>query len=129
IKVHHCVIDGASGVEILTALMSTTADQAQASPEEWIPRREPTTAELLRDELRHHATIPLDAVRAARQLAGDPRKFPDGIAGLWSGVRETLSVALRPPAQTPLNQPVGSARRVSWTRLDLDAVKTVKNRL
>lgn len=129
IKVHHCVIDGASGVEILTALMSPTDDQPEIVPLDWNPRPEPTATELIRDEIRHHAALPLTAVRAVQRIARDPKRFPDGVGGLWSGVRETLSVALRPADKTPLNQPVGSARRVSWSRLDLDAVKAVKNRL
>lgn len=129
IKVHHCVIDGTSGVEILTALMSPTADQPEITQQEWRPRPEPSAAELARGEIRHHAALPLAALRAVQQIAGDPRKLPHGVSGLWSAFRESLEMALRPADRTPLNKRVGSARRVSWSRLDLAAVKGVKNRL
>lgn len=129
VKVHHCVIDGTSGVEILTALMSSTAEVEPATFPEWHARPAPTMAELLRDEIRHHVELPVVAARALQRIARSPAKLPDGLNSLWSGARETLSAALRPADSTPLNQSVGSARRVSWARVDLDAVKAVKNRL
>lgn len=129
IKVHHCVIDGTSGVEILTALMSPTPDLPAIDPQPWTPRPEPTAADLIRSEAKHHAELPFAAARALRSALQEPSKLPDAAGKLWSGMRETLSAALRPADQTPLNQPVGSARRVSWSRLDLEAVKAVKNRL
>lgn len=129
IKVHHCVIDGTSGVEILTALMSPTPDLPALEPQPWSARPAPTPAELIRSEVRHHAELPFAAARAVRNTLQDPGSLPDTARNLWSGVRETLAAALRPADQTPLNQPVGSARRVSWSRLDLQAVKAVKNRL
>lgn len=129
IKAHHCVIDGSSGVELLTALMAPTPDQPEIVQQEWTPRPEPSAAELLRDEIRHQAGQPLATLRALQEAVRDPARIPARLADLWSGLRETLTVGLRPVDATPLNQPVGAARRVSWTRLDLDAVKAVKNRL
>jgi WS/DGAT/MGAT family acyltransferase len=129
IKVHHCVMDGASGVEILSALMSPTSDLPEVAEHNWRPRPEPTPAVLIQNELRHHAAIPQTAVRALRAMVGDSRKIPAGIGGLWSGLRETVAAALNPADTTPLNQRVGSARRVSWARIDFEAVKAVKHRL
>jgi WS/DGAT/MGAT family acyltransferase len=129
IKAHHSVVDGASGVEFLTVLLSASAEQPEIPQQRWHPRPQPSTLELLADDIRHQADLPRTAVRALKQLTAHPQKVPYEIADLWSGVRDSLAVALRPADHTPLNRPVGSARRVSWSRLDLDTVKAIKNRL
>ncbi|MGO9560764.1 MAG: WS/DGAT/MGAT family O-acyltransferase [Acidimicrobiales bacterium] len=43
-KIHHCMVDGVAGVELLAALLDTEPDTVLGKPEPWTPRREPRGA-------------------------------------------------------------------------------------
>ncbi len=43
-KVHHCMVDGIAGVELLTALLDVGADAPVGDPRPWAPRPEPPGA-------------------------------------------------------------------------------------
>ncbi len=129
IKTHHCVVDGASGVELLSVLMAPTADARAHEPHHWAPRPAPTAAELLRDELARQGSLPWTAAAHLLRLFDQARTLPDHLAGAWDGLRETLAAAWQRPDSTPLNRPVGVARRCDWLDIDLAHVKAIKNRL
>ena len=129
LKVHHCMVDGLAGVELLGALLSPTAEVQWDDPPAWTPRPAPGGFELLRDEVGRRAKLPLDLLRA---LGSTPRAagsatstIVDRITATWRLVRD----GVRRPAATPLNRPIGAHRRFHWVTLDLDDVKAVKNRL
>jgi WS/DGAT/MGAT family acyltransferase len=46
-----------------------------------------------------------------------------------AAVSETLSAAVRPASETPINRPLGPHRRIDWRNLQLSRVKAVKDRL
>jgi len=129
IKTHHCVIDGASGVELLSVLMAPTPDAGAQELRPWLPRPVPTPAELLRDELARQGSLPWAALGQALQLLEQARVLPNRLAEAWDGLRETIAAAWQRPDTTPLNRPVGVARRCDWTGIDLAQVKEIKNRL
>jgi WS/DGAT/MGAT family acyltransferase len=62
------------------------------------------------------------ALREPADLAGRVR---EGVAA----VTETLSAALRPASNTPINQKLGPHRRLDWRDLELSRVRAVKDRL
>jgi len=51
LKVHHCMVDGLAGVELLAALLSPVAETQWDDPPAWAPRPAPSGFELLRDEV------------------------------------------------------------------------------
>src|SRR5262245_1546989 len=81
-KTHHCMIDGASGVDLGQILQSPTPERVIHEAPRFIPRPAPTDGELLRDALRRRLGMPL---RAASGLRAFRRETQD----LWSelGVR------------------------------------------
>lgn len=129
-KIHHCMIDGISGVDLTTILMNVIPDgQIEKSPE-WVPRPAPTPTQL-----------------AVAEAARFTRRMVDGLSGLSDKIREGLKVTdrtldksiaaltslrsgwLTPTERTPLNPDIGPNRRFDWTDIDLEEIKTVKNRL
>jgi WS/DGAT/MGAT family acyltransferase len=129
IKVHHCMVDGISGIELLTALLRPVPEREVPPPPPRTPRPLPSSGELLLGELVHRAGEPIALLRAARRAARDPR---GALASLWEGasaVGELFAAGLLPAPQTPLNPPrIGPHRRFDWLRFDLDHVKEVKHR-
>jgi len=128
-KIHHCMIDGMSSVDLLEVLLMPTETDTVEPPQRWIPRPVPTTWEMLRAETVRRAAMPLETLATFRQSlarAQDPRS---DIRAMLRAVRDTVWSGLRTVSDTPLNRPIGTHRRFDWLEMSLDDVKTVKNRL
>jgi len=125
-KVHHCMVDGISGVDLLTVILSITPEVEIEAALPWIPRPAPSPATLLRDEVLARIQAPLTvAARAWR----DPAAWGDE---LWSNLRalgDTLTTGMGLASETPLNQPIGPHRRFDWTSIDIAAVSEIRQRL
>jgi len=129
-KVHHCMVDGISGIDLLGVLLSPAADAGLQAGPRWVPRPVPGARELLVAELRRRARLPLELLDLGRRALRDPG---GAVTGLWEGVQGVAEVVRGtsvPASATPLNPPrIGPHRRFDWLRMDLDVVKSVKARL
>jgi WS/DGAT/MGAT family acyltransferase len=129
-KIHHCMIDGVSGVDISTVLMQMTPDEtAIEAPVAWEPRPPPTTLELLADDIGRRARTPIDLARAALPMLLDWRATWAALRSNLDGLAHVLGLAWQGAARTPLNQPIGPHRRFDWTAISLDDAKAVKSQL
>lgn len=135
-KIHHCMIDGVSGADLLAGFMQASSsasdtkstDESEAPPP-WVARPAPGPIGLLADEIARRASLPAKAVRAGIDAAREPQRAIATVRGAASAVVEALTAGLGSASSTPLNDPVGPYRRFDWARFDLAAVKEVKNRL
>jgi WS/DGAT/MGAT family acyltransferase len=126
-KVHHAAIDGASGNELVVALLDLTPEVAEHVPtEEWRPDHVPSELELLG--------------YAASSLARQPARVAKAVARTTTAALEVRrlgqesSASVLPPApfaapRTSFNVALTSRRSYAYTSLDLPTVKAVKNAL
>jgi len=129
-KIHHCMIDGVSGVDLLSGFMQRSPDEAIEQPTgRWLARPAPTPATLLARELARRAALPWRALGAGAQALRAPRRALAATRDGLAAVAEALGRGLGTASPTPLNTAIGPHRRFDWTRLDLDAVKSVKKHL
>ncbi|MGH0028556.1 MAG: WS/DGAT/MGAT family O-acyltransferase [Myxococcota bacterium] len=129
-KVHHALIDGISGVDLLSAFMGRSPDHAPPAEEHrWIPRPAPSGLGLVADELARRAAMPFRAARGLANALGRPRSSRGVARHAGEGFVGALSEALTPASETPLNVEIGPHRRFDWTRFDLDVVREVKEKL
>jgi diacylglycerol O-acyltransferase / wax synthase len=128
-KVHHCMVDGVAGVDLMAALLGFTPCEQPEKTERWVPRPAPSGRRLLRDDLVRRARASLDVVRHVPEMVGHPGEtgsdLGERLAAFWGLVRSLPT----PAAETPFNQPIGAHRRMDWLRFDLNQVKAVKNSL
>jgi diacylglycerol O-acyltransferase len=126
-KVHHCMVDGIAGIELLAALLSPVPATTVERPQPWAPKPPPGTAQLLRDELRRRTDASLAVARSVPEIvAGAGRAGVAGRLGsLWGFVRSGVQNA----TATPFNGPIGPHRRVEWLGFALDEMKEIKKRL
>lgn len=126
-KIHHSMIDGISSVDLMAVMYGFTPEPDPGKAEPWHPQATPTGAELAAGDLGRRLRSTLDRVR------NRPEGIEDTVTSLAhkaSAVGASLTSGwLRKGDPTPLNQPIGSNRRFSWTNTSLDAVKAVKNNL
>jgi WS/DGAT/MGAT family acyltransferase len=128
-KVHHCMIDGVSGVDILRVLMSPFEDSEIHDTPSYIPRPAPSGIELTTREALRWANVPLRAARGVGHMItefGEIRRHALTAARALAGA---LGGSLRPPSATPLNREVGPHRRFDWLNMDLAELKSIRRAL
>jgi WS/DGAT/MGAT family acyltransferase len=129
VKTHHCMADGITAVELLTVLLTPNADEPDEPAPPWTPRPAAAGAVLLRDALLRRASLPLDVVRRTGRAIAAPGRTRSELAERLAAVWQTAGAGLPPPADTPLNRPIGPHRHFDWVSLDLGEAKAIKNRL
>ena len=128
-KTHHALVDGVSGVDIMTVLFDTSPDPVPAGPvPEWVPRPLPSDAQLLADALLERATVPAEIVRGVRHAFRGPRQLATRLGQAAVGVGAIARVVQSAPP-SPLNVRIGPHRRFSWVAADLQDFKAVKDAL
>jgi diacylglycerol O-acyltransferase / wax synthase len=130
-KTHHALVDGISGVDIVSVLFDATPDPPEPpeGPPRWMPRPEPSQAQLLGEALLERATVPAEAARSLRALFRAPRNVVRGAGESLVGVGAMAWAGLRPPPRSPYNTAIGPHRRYAWVRASLDDIKSIKNSL
>ncbi len=129
-KVHHCLIDGISGVDLLAAFMGPDPEHRfEPSDGRWIPRPRPGPAGLLADEVARRVSLPGRVARGVLQAARRPGASAEAAGHAASGVAESVAKSLSPASETPFNVPIGPHRRFDWARSDLSVVREIKSRV
>ena len=123
-KVHHCMVDGVSGVDLLEVLLDIRPDAPREEAPLYIPRGVPRPLELLRDEILDRVTAPLQALG---RVLRDPFGVVSDVVESVKALGETVFEGMKLPSETPVNQEIGPYRRFDWVTFDVDDVKQVKN--
>jgi WS/DGAT/MGAT family acyltransferase len=129
-KIHHCMIDGVAGVDLMAALMRGTTDDTIPDAEPWEPRPRPSRSQLLASEIEHRAVGSRNVLDRIRGAVRDPRSWWEDARGTAEGLATSLWAGLAPASPTPLNpHSIGTYRRFDTCKLDLEACKAIKNQL
>ena len=115
--VHHCLIDGISGVRLLEHMLQGRPDAAQPTRVPWSAEPAPPARSLLRAELEYR-------LRGMRALPGQLRGHGNALPGLVSVLRDGLMSA---PDAGINPRHTGRDRLVVGTTMDLATIKEIKN--
>jgi diacylglycerol O-acyltransferase / wax synthase len=145
-KVHHSVVDGVSGAEILSILLDPSPEGREISPpdEPLTGERVPSGLEMLGRGLLGLPRQPLRAARALPAIAPNLLDLPgvgrvpgmgalgrvsSGVLRLLGGGPDLRLLETQTGAvpQTSFNGPISAHRRFAFGSISLDAVKSVKN--
>jgi diacylglycerol O-acyltransferase / wax synthase len=130
-KTHHALVDGISGVDIMSVLFDTSPEPAAPTDpgDRWLPRPLPSRAQLLAEALLERATIPAEIGRSVRAVFRGPRRIAEGVRDAAVGVGAMAWAGLNPAPASPYNKSIGPHRRFTWVRADLKDIKAIKNEL
>jgi WS/DGAT/MGAT family acyltransferase len=130
-KTHHALVDGISGVDILTVVFDTAPDPAAVAPpgSPWTPRPLPTAPQLLADALLERMTVPSEIAKGARRAARGPRRLARRATHALAGIGAMTWAGLHPAPHSLFNVRIGPHRRFTWVSADLADFKLVKDRL
>jgi diacylglycerol O-acyltransferase / wax synthase len=124
-KLHHAMVDGVSGSNLVTAMMDPRRDAPVPEPVPWKPAPTPPGTVLVASALAERARWPLREARAAARSLRDPGGVSGHAARTLQGLAAYTGL-VRSPAPTALNGPVGPHRRWDWARARLTDVKEIR---
>jgi diacylglycerol O-acyltransferase / wax synthase len=128
-KTHHALVDGVSGVDITTVLFDADPEPAPSpAPADWLPRPEPSDAQVLASALLERATTPAEMARGMRALLRRPRHAMRAAGGAAAAAGSFVKTGAAAP-DSAFNVPIGPYRRFAWVRADLDKLKEIKNEI
>ena len=128
-KTHHALVDGISGVDLVTVLFdSEPSPPPQPHPEEpWRPQPEPSAVELAARGIKGLVKTPFELAGRAAAAASHPTETLETTREALEGVGEVAWATLNPAPDIPLNVEIGPHRRFVFLREELDDFKLVKN--
>ncbi len=125
-KIHHCMVDGVSGVEVATLLFDFDRDAPeQHPPKPWVPQPHPKLGSLFSRALSEQAALSREWLKEAREAFVNPEAMAQRLKAELEGVGTWLGKGIAP--KTCINLPIGPHRRVEWITLPLAPLKGVKN--
>ncbi|HET6875033.1 MAG TPA: wax ester/triacylglycerol synthase family O-acyltransferase [Acidimicrobiales bacterium] len=126
-KVHHCMVDGVAGSELLGLILDPTPDPPSVEELPWIPELPPARWELALGAVTDMITSPAELQRLLRAQTRLPRLLLSQ-AGTALGAIRSTAAAMRGPSLPSLNGPLGPHRRWVGAEVSVADVKEVRHR-
>jgi WS/DGAT/MGAT family acyltransferase len=127
-KVHHCMVDGVAGSDLMQLMFDLDPDAKHEPPKEWTPRRTPSSLALMAESISDGLSHPLQQLASTPGLASPARAFKEIAASgktLAQTVPSLAKQAVTPTARS-LNGPIGPHRRWAWTEGKFEEFKAVR---
>jgi diacylglycerol O-acyltransferase len=127
-KVHHAMVDGVSGTDLLSVIMDTSPNAPVAVPDDWRPEPAPSGRDLAAGALLDMLRSPYEQVRAVRASTRVPRQAARQLGDVLRGISAMAGLVMPTPTST-LNGPIGPHRVYDWASTTVDDIKTVRKAL
>jgi WS/DGAT/MGAT family acyltransferase len=127
-KVHHCMVDGIAGTDLMQLMFDLKPDAEHEAPKEWTPRRSPSSLSLVAESVSDAVTHPLRAL-SSLPSAGSASRSAKSLLDQGKAIAQTVpSVAKQAvtPTARSLNGPIGPHRRWAWTEGRFEEFKAVR---
>jgi diacylglycerol O-acyltransferase len=127
-KVHHCMVDGVAGTDLMQLMFDLAPDAQHEAPKDWTPRRSPSSVELMAGSVTDSLTHPLQQLASTPTVGGAVRTAKGMASSSKSLARTVPSLvkqAITPTARS-LNGAIGPHRRWAWTEGRFEEFKAVR---
>lgn len=124
-KVHHCMVDGISGTDLMAVVLDASPDGSPSIADDWRPAPEPSDAALVRDALAEAMASPEEIGRWARSAMRGPKRVIGEVGEFIDGAK-ALGAHLRPNIELPIEGAIGPHRRWARASTTIDVVKGIR---
>jgi diacylglycerol O-acyltransferase / wax synthase len=130
-KTHHSLVDGISGVDLMTVLfdLSPVPPSNEDHTDAWTAKPPPSQLNLIGEGVKDLAGVPFGLARRMLGVARRPRETLSTVLDACEGLAEVAWAELNPAPKTILNQPIGPHRRLAWVHANLEDFKAIKRAL
>jgi diacylglycerol O-acyltransferase / wax synthase len=130
-KVHHCMVDGVSGVDLTMVLhdLKRKEEGPAAAPVPWQPRPMPDPLTMMQDAVRDQLA------EAATNWTEDnfqlfrPVLANDRARQVMNAVMTTMPTMLQPAPRMPFNGPLSPERRFAWAEFSFADIRAIRSAL
>ncbi|MFC5139790.1 wax ester/triacylglycerol synthase family O-acyltransferase [Actinomycetospora rhizophila] len=130
-KVHHCMVDGIAGTNLLQLIFDREPEATPAEPEPWTPAAEPSSVSVIahsvRDSVGEVGRYTVQQLGALRDVTS-PAEWARRTGAVAVSLLDLARQATAPTARS-LNGPLGRRRRWAWTSTELATVRRVGRQL
>ncbi|GMW00729.1 MAG: diacylglycerol O-acyltransferase [Candidatus Hydrogenedentota bacterium] len=127
-KVHHCMIDGIAGVELMTLVLDTVPNPCKVKKQYYAPPPLPDKGQQIYDALWDNAIGALEHwTRLQRDLAeysGD--LGPKEISSAFKEFSTTMAGFLSPIRRLPFNKPFSGKRTIAWCSISFAEAREIR---
>ena len=124
-KVHHCMVDGIGGTDLMTVVFDVGPDAHPVAPVPWNARPSPSLISLVATGLRDSITGPLSELASVPAVLLQRLRTPRQLVGFGLGLTASAR-RLATRSVSSLNGPIGPHRRWDWTTASLSEVKEIR---
>ena len=124
-KTHHAMVDGVGAIDIGQVILDPTRESRHIEPATWNPGRAPSALELVVGAVTDAVRSPASIVDSLRSEAVDLQRVASRVVEKSGGLFSALQTVARPPQSSPLNAPIGAARRFAAAEADLADFKAL----
>jgi WS/DGAT/MGAT family acyltransferase len=130
-KVHHCMVDGVSGVQLMAVLLDAApSPPAMAAPAPGRGRHPlPGVAHRLLEGVADRVRTTIRRGFSAVGLLARPGHTIREIQHTTDALAHLARTLVTAPPRTPFNGRLGIARNLAWVSCSLNEIKAIKNRL
>ncbi len=127
-KVHHCMVDGVSGAELVSELLTSEPLEKVQTPHIFRTRPAPSKLQLGAGEIARVLGAPRAlAEQGMRLLRGEGNARHD-LSERVRALTRLVSDGAHIPTPAPFNQQIGPHRRIDWLPMSIDRIRTVRRK-
>lgn len=123
-KVHHCMVDGIAGSDLMTVVLDREPDQPAPAPTAWSPDPEPSRLELARLTAEAALDTTADVATGVVGALRDPCRLFGNVRDVVTGTEQLLAPLEAHPPE--LTGPIGPHRRWLRTEATLADVRRIR---
>src|SRR5262249_42330359 len=130
-KIHHCMVDGVSGVDLTMVLhdLKAKADPPATPSTPWQPRPLPDPLALMQDAVRDQLSDAAiywteDTFQLLRPAAANDRARQ-----VMNAMVSTMPTMLQPAPRMPFNGPLSPDRRFAWAEFSFADIRFIRSAL
>lgn len=123
-KIHHCMADGLSGLDLLALILDFEPSSSLPEPVSWKPEPEPSSVKMVRDAWAGLAQDASGWVRKLREYAQQPRQAARALRDTSEGALMFARRLLTVP-DLSIEGPIGSHRVYAHSTAPLDELRAI----
>ena len=131
-KIHHCIVDGVSALQLIATAMDLKPDAPAPAPERelWAPASLPDGSKSLLGAAVALVQSRLDEMRDAGRLLSSPTDLAERSAAMASAAAQMFQMMSRPIVAASWNQGfVSRARSLAWLRVSFGDLRAIRGAL
>ena len=126
-KVHHCLVDGVSGIELLMIMLDVSADPPPPPPAPEIEKKQPEPPFMrLVDALLDNVSADIDRLAARSTLNVDIAGGETQVRSIARALETALPYLQVPMVRAPFNKPLKGGRVVAFSEFSFQEIRNIR---